>query len=72
MACRLMAPNNCLNQRGLIISEVLCHIHKGNFSENTEGIYPRYEIRNYLFKNTTASSKGHKRSNIQYEFTGSL
>ena len=52
MACCLMAPSHYLPQCWLIISEVLWHLPKGNFTGSAWDIYPWYEFENYQFKIT--------------------
>ena len=56
MACCLKPLSHCLNQCWLIISEILWHSHKGNFTGNEDinSWYGNY----YLFEITTASDRG--------------
>ena len=54
MACCLGAPSHYLNQCWLIISEVLWHSPRANFTGNAQAIYPWYKFENYLFKITAA------------------
>ena len=42
MASCLTAPSHYLNQCWQIISEVLWHLHGGNFTEKAQDIYPPY------------------------------
>ena len=58
MACCLMAPSHYLNQCWVIISEALWHSSAGNFTGNTQVIYPWNEFENYQFKITATPHRG--------------
>ena len=47
MACGLTAPSYYMNQHWLIIKEVFWHSPEGNFTENAQENYPRYELEHY-------------------------
>ena len=58
MACCLMAQSHFLNQCCVIISEVFSHSPDGNFTGNSQDIYPWCEFDIYLFKFTAMSPRG--------------
>ena len=57
MACCLTALSHYLNQCQLLISEVLWHSHKSNFTRNTHDIHLQVEFENYIFKITAVSPR---------------
>ena len=58
MACCLTAPSHCLNQRWLMISEVLWHSTDSNFTENTQDIYLWNEFEIYQSETVVKSPRG--------------
>ena len=52
------APSHYLNWYWLIISHVLWHSPKGNFTRNAEDIYPWYIFENYYFNIRALSLRG--------------